>query len=847
MLLGIIALLMMFAGTFSAAETPRAIDIPRLEGVRIDGDAADWGAQGYRVELMADLKNQVPAKADLGVAFRLAWDNDGLLAAFWVTDDAMLESPDEAALWKDDSFEIYCAEAPGSANRYAIVVSPGIPVSFLQLRSQWLDLREPKRPEALAHEIARNAWGDGYFLELRLPWANLGLTPKTGLELGFQAMVNDADPDGSQFQALWHPQAGARENANAMARLRLALKPGPAEVVRAWAEFDDAANTRVRVVAPESMAGQSARVVEGGTVRAQVLLSTEQGHARGEARLTQTQSGVNAKPWRVDLAGQPPTPLTMPDAELFRAQQILLMPMAAKPPVFKGPAFPECDFANPALAEKCLGAYRVKSTFYAADYRPVSSAATPGRYGAVLEIQPENGPAFKRCLTLFRAPDAFDTLFSWWLVDPKLSMYLAESSGLAPATIAAQGQGLGTYVENKLLDDLYRGEEGAVLFAGLFESKPDQAPATVYDDVWAMDRKWWVGLKRKLNGLEHAWPEAFVCPRSKEGDPAPEVRAGTPEEAGMKADTAERLDAVCKAWLEESQEPFAACVTRHGVAFFHQAYGSRQGEPLTTETRSWMASISKFLSGALMMTLVDQGRVDLDAPVDQYLPALRGIAVPHPLTTRHLYTHTGGLGMGLWQPRKFIDHWGDDRNDFEERVAAFYPHLQVGQSLTYNGAGHALGGKIIESVSGESLPEFFKRHLWEPLGCANTEATDGSAYTHSVPMDLAKFGQVMLNRGAYGAMRFFSEATFEKMLPVKLAPYVQFETQAEWGIGPVWMRTPGLSDKTFGHGAASSATLLIDPVNDLVIAITRDTAGKAFGKYHPQFIQAVVEGMQAPQ
>jgi len=244
-----------------------------------------------------------------------------------------------------------------------------------------------------------------------------------------------------------------------------------------------------------------------------------------------------------------------------------------------------------------------------------------------------------------------------------------------------------------------------------------------------------------------------------------------------------------------------------------------------------------------MMMLVDQGLVDLDEPVDKYLPALRGIPVDHPLTIRHLYTHTSGLGLGLQQARMFVDHWGDERNDFDEIVGRYYPYLEVGARHAYNGAGHALGGKIIESITGEALPQFFKRHLWGPLGCEHTDAMDGSARTMSVPLDVAKFGQMLLNRGAYGNMRFFSEATFEKMLPVKLAPYVHFDTDIEWGIGPTWAREPGLSKRTFGHGAASAATLRIDPDNDLVIVMTRNTAGPQWGKYHPQFIQAIVEGM----
>ena len=252
---------------------------------------------------------------------------------------------------------------------------------------------------------------------------------------------------------------------------------------------------------------------------------------------------------------------------------------------------------------------------------------------------------------------------------------------------------LGTFMRFSMLDSLAKGQDAAVLYAGLYEAQQDKAAGgaiqadTYYNDVWAKDRQWWVQLKRRLNGMEHDSSNAFNCPRDKEGKPARELRNGTPEEAGMKADATDRIDTVCRAWAEESREPFAVCLARHGVVFFHKAYGTRYGEPMTVDTKSWMASISKFLSGALMMTLVDQGLVNLDEPLDQYLPALRGIAVKHRLTVRNLYTHTSGLALGFQAPRAapLPDHWGDERNDYEEIVAEYYPHLEVG-SLSRTGA-----------------------------------------------------------------------------------------------------------------------------------------------------------------
>ncbi len=152
---------------------------------------------------------------------------------------------------------------------------------------------------------------------------------------------------------------------------------------------------------------------------------------------------------------------------------------------------------------------------------------------------------------------------------------------------------------------------------------------------------------------------------------------------------------------------------------------------------------------------------------------------------------------------------------------------------------------MIEAVTGEAIPQFYKRRLLDPLGCSNMRVTDTSGGATSIPMDIARIGQMLLNRGQYGEMRFFSEQTFEKMLPEKLTKVLGPETGIEWGIGTTWSNESGLGEGTFGHGAASAATLRIDPVHDLVIVMTRNAAGTHFEKHHPQFIAAIVDGMAA--
>jgi CubicO group peptidase (beta-lactamase class C family) len=462
----------------------------------------------------------------------------------------------------------------------------------------------------------------------------------------------------------------------------------------------------------------------------------------------------------------------------------------------------------------------------------VTAAEKPGRYGAVIDIIPESGRPMRRFRTLFRQPGEFGE-FQWWRYDADAAFQLPKETGIDAAVLREQARVMSGHLKWQFVSGLFRDWHSGPLLAGLAETRPGSGPARLAEDVFARDRQWWVGLKRKLYGTDRQFSKPFTCPRPINGTPAPVLREGTPAEAGMKPDTAERIEAVCRAWEADTDQAFAVCVARRGVIFFHKAYGQRDGKPMTLDTKSWMASITKLLSGTLMMMVVDQGLVDLDDRVDKFIPVLRDVPVKKPLTIRHLYTHTNGL----W------GHWGDDLNDFEEIIAGYYPHLKVGERHSYNGAGYTLGGKVIEAVTGESIPQFFKRHLLDPLGCANTDVIDTSGGSQSAALDIARIGQMLLNRGAYGNLRFFREETFQKMLPQSLTAVLGPDTNLEWGIGVTWFNEKGLGKGAFGHGAASSATLRIDPVNDLVIVMTRNEAGRNFGKYHDQFINAIVEGL----
>ena len=260
---------------------------------------------------------------------------------------------------------------------------------------------------------------------------------------------------------------------------------------------------------------------------------------------------------------------------------------------------------------------------------------------------------------------------------------------------------------------------------------------------------------------------------------------------------------------------------------------------MTEETPSPIASMTKPLAGTLMMTFVDQQLVGLDEPVATYLPTMRGIEVPRPLTARHLFTHTSGLS----------GHWGDEMNDLEESIALDYPRLAVGVSFIYDGAGNAVGGKIMETVSGEALAKIYKQHLLDPLGMTHTQVRGTSWDAQATAMDLAIFCQMVLNGGEYGSQRYFGPETAQAMrpFPIRLVlPKEPADSNRTIGIG--WAPSPieGLSPNTFGHGAASGSMLRVDPDNGVIIVMARDRDGLNYDLHSKQFLQAVAECVLNP-
>lgn len=229
-------------------------EAPKLDGITVDGKSEDWGDKGLMIDVLKDVNGKAPAPANFKAAFRLGWNDEGLLVLVWVSDDVALEPEAKAEdLWKGDSIEMFLATARGAEDHLQIVIAPGRDPNHKELRSNVSDYRKEKKGK-LAVTAASTIKENGYAIEVHLPWKNLNIEAAEGKEVGFQFFANDVDKAGERNQLLWFPKPDAHADTNNMYRLKLAAKAAAAAPAPAPAP----AKTEAPAAAPKKEAPAAA-------------------------------------------------------------------------------------------------------------------------------------------------------------------------------------------------------------------------------------------------------------------------------------------------------------------------------------------------------------------------------------------------------------------------------------------------------------------------------------------------------------------------------------------------------------------------------------------------------------
>jgi CubicO group peptidase (beta-lactamase class C family) len=142
----------------------------------------------------------------------------------------------------------------------------------------------------------------------------------------------------------------------------------------------------------------------------------------------------------------------------------------------------------------------------------------------------------------------------------------------------------------------------------------------------------------------------------------------------------------------------------------------RTGVEVTPDSLFMIQSITKVWTATLVMQLVDDGLVELDAPVRTYLPEFRTAdeRASAQITVRHLLTHTGGFEGDIWAATTA----GEDalQRFVEDLVPCAPQHARPGEMFSYCSAGYGVLGRLVEVLRTTSYPAALRRHLAGPLG-----------------------------------------------------------------------------------------------------------------------------------
>ena len=310
--------------------------------------------------------------------------------------------------------------------------------------------------------------------------------------------------------------------------------------------------------------------------------------------------------------------------------------------------------------------------------------------------------------------------------------------------------------------------------------------------------------------------------------------------------------------------------------------------PMKADAVFWIASMSKPITATALMMLVDEGKVNLDDPVEKYLPEFKGQMViaekddnhvllkkpKHPITVRNVLSHTSGLPF-----KSAVEEPTMDMLTLQKAVRTYAaaPLLHEPDSkYLYSNAGINTAARIIEVVSGMPYEVFMDLRIFQPLGMKDTtfwpqkeqlkrlvtphkpnakkdglETTTINQLTYpldsalrqpmpagglfSTAADVTRFCQMILNGGEWNGKRYVSAAAIAEM-GKRQTPA---ELKESYGLG--WSSAPN----EFGHGGALATNMTIHKDKGLVTVYMvqhQGYAGPDGGKnIMPTFRKAALE------
>ena len=196
------------------------------------------------------------------------------------------------------------------------------------------------------------------------------------------------------------------------------------------------------------------------------------------------------------------------------------------------------------------------------------------------------------------------------------------------------------------------------------------------------------------------------------------------------------IDGYIAARMRSARIPgLAIAIVKGDEIVYLKGYGraDESGRPVSPQTPFMIGSITKPFTALAVMQLVEAGKIELDAPVQRYIPWFR-VADPQAsaqITVRQLLTMTSGLPQ-LYETQL----WTEQDDGALERAVRFLETKElarpVGGSFGYSNSNYETLGLIVQQVSGESYEEYVKRHVFAPLDMRNSFVSQDEALRHGM-------------------------------------------------------------------------------------------------------------------
>lgn len=167
----------------------------------------------------------------------------------------------------------------------------------------------------------------------------------------------------------------------------------------------------------------------------------------------------------------------------------------------------------------------------------------------------------------------------------------------------------------------------------------------------------------------------------------------------------------------------AAAVVYKGEVLFTRGFGYQDGkaaqDPVLEDTLFQIGSVTKIVTALAVMRLVDEGIVDLDADIHQYLTNFKPKLLDHthaPVTVRNLLTHHSGIPSSFLKDFRLEYSDPDYFMQTSELLSEEYLTWESGTVWAYNNAGFSLLGELVGTVSGMSYAEYVEQKIFRPIG-----------------------------------------------------------------------------------------------------------------------------------